>query len=57
MDGLEGGKVMSEEVALRERHVGLSDLVIAKLYLSAIGVSPTIGELYYWPIGCKGFWK
>lgn len=47
----------SEEDALKERRVSLSDLVIAKLYLSVIDAPPAIGGLYYWPIGRKGFWK
>ncbi len=48
---------MSEEDALEGGHVSLSDLVITKLYLSAIDVPPTIGKLYYWPILGGGFWK
>ncbi len=48
---------MSEEVALKERYVSLSDLVIAKLYLNVTDMPSDISELYYWPIGRKGFWK
>lgn len=48
---------LSEEDAFKERRIDLSDLVIAKLYLSAIEASPIISTLYYKSIGSIGFWK
>lgn len=48
---------MSEEVALEERHVSLSDLVIAKLYINWITPPPNISTIYYQVRESRDFWK
>lgn len=48
---------MSEEVALKERHISLSDLVIAKLYINWATPPPNISTIYYRVRESRDFWK